>query len=411
MNARTESPSLEGLRVLELTPRFSPALGGVERYVEGLARELTRAGATVEVSTSDVVRDRPFSRGEFPESQGSVPVRRHRAVLAASAPHGTGIVFPGMALDALRSRFDVMHAHSFGRFPLWAGQLARGLRGIPLIVTPHSDPGSATTLARRWSRFVARTAVRGADRTVALSRREAAWLSELGVPPERIRVIPPGIDLGEFERLPRVDRDPRGPIVLFVGRLYSEQKGLVPLVRAMARLPAETRPLLRLVGDDWGGREPALALARSLGLADRVVALGAVTREELLQEYAAADLFVLPSLFDSFPVVLLEAMAAGLPVVATCVGGVPEIVQEGRTGLLVPPGDSLALAEAMRVVLDDPGLRSRWGSEGRQRAARFAWSNVVPGYARLFAEVARRGASVEAVRRTGPFATADRTDS
>lgn len=390
MSEPTNSRPLAGLRVLELTQRFAPALGGVERHVERLAIELTRAGASVEVVTSDLSRDQPLTRGRFPAIDGPVAVRRHRATLLAPLPHGSGVAIPGMVLDALRSSADVVHAHAFGHFPLWVGQLSSALRGTRLIVTPHSDPGSGMPLARVWSRYVARTSVRGADRTVALSRIEAEWLTRLGVRPERIRVIPPGIDVAEFESIPARATNARGPAILFVGRLDAAQKGLATLVRAVAQVPSGLRARLRMVGQDWGGLERTLSLARSLGIADRVDALGAVSRADLLREYARAELLVLPSRFDSFPVVVLEAMAAGLPVVATRVGGVPEVVEEGKSGLLVPPENPAALAEAIGTVLSDRALGVRFGVEGRRRAVRFDWSIVAGEYVRLFTEV-RKG--------------------
>ena len=384
---------LAGLRVLELTQRFAPALGGVERYVERLAKELTSAGARVEVSTSDLARDQPMTRGQFSPGSGPVAVRRHRAYLAAPMPHGSGVVVPGMVLDALRSPVDVVHAHAFGHFPLWVGALSRALRGTPLVVTTHSDPGSGTPLARLWSRYVVRTSVRSADRIVALSRLERDWLAGLGAPRERIHVIPPGIDVGEFAALPARLKPAEEPVILFVGRLSAQQKGLGTLVRAFAKVPRGFRSRLRLVGADWGGLDSTLALARSLGVSERVEALGAVSRERLVEEYASAELLVLPSRFDSFPVVVLEAMAAGLPVVATRVGGVPEAVEEGKSGLLVPPEDPAALAEGIRTVLADPELRVRFGAAGRERAARFDWSVVAAEYVQLFREVSPRAPS------------------
>ena len=398
---------LRGVRILELTQRYPPALGGVERYVKRLVGELRNAGARVGVSTSDLVREQPITRGVFPASIDPDSVRRHRPFLAFPAPHGVGILVPGMLSDALRERVDVIHAHAFGRFPLVAGRLARALRGIPLVVTPHSDPGSGTPLARVWSRSVAQATVRGADRTIALSRLEAEWLAHLGVRSERIRVIPPGIDLPEFTRLPPHRGGPEGPVILFVGRLDPAQKGLAPLLHAMARLPRSLGARLRVVGEDWGGLAAGLTLARQLGILDRTVFLGAIPRADLLGEYASADVFALPSLFDSFPVVVLEAMAAGLPVVATRVGGVPEMVAEGRSGLLVSPGDPAALSDAIRYVLSDPALRARWGAEGRVRAARFDWTALAPELVRLFSEIIDTGGKDRAL--AAPSSLGDRS--
>ena len=380
------SGPLSGLRVLELTQRYPPALGGVERYVERLVGELSRAGATVTVATSDLGKDRPFTRASFGNVAGPAEVRRHRARLVAPTPQGTGVVVPGMLRDALRLPVDVVHAHAFGHFPLWAGRVAQSLRGVPLIVTPHSDRGRGTFVARQWSRYVGWTSVRGADITVALSHVEASWLGSIGVRAERIRVIPAAIDLSEFIGLPVRAPSGKARRVLFVGRLDTAQKGLEELVRAMAMLPRTLNASVTLVGEDWGSLAPTLTLAKSLGIGDRVRALGAVSRAVLLQEFAAADVFVLPSRFDSFPVVVVEAMAAGLPVVATRVGGLPEMIEEGRSGLLVPPGSPSELADALRMVLTDASVRARFSTEGRLRARRFDWSVVGPEYIRLFSE-------------------------
>ncbi len=399
MSVRAGGLTLEGLRILEVTQRYPPALGGVERHVERLVQELGAAGATVEVVTSDLVREEPFSRGSHTITPGGVTVRRHRAVRAWPAPHGVGIVVPGMMGDVLRTRFDVVHAHSFGHFPIFAGRLGQLLRGVPLVVTPHSDPGTGSPSSQLWSRSVVALAVRGADRTVALSQLEATWLVRQGADPHRVRVIPPGIDFHEFHQPPGGARAPGSPTALFVGRLDLDQKGLLPLVRAFALIPPSTGVRLRVVGEDWGGRAATQTLARKLGVADRVTFVGAVSRAELLREYETSDLFVLPSLFDSFPVVVIEAMSAGLPVVATRVGGVPEIVSEGETGSIVPAGDSARLAEAMQRVLSDPLLGSRWGEAGRRRAARFDWSQIMPEYLRLFSDVTGRpGARVSESR-------------
>jgi glycosyltransferase involved in cell wall biosynthesis len=381
-------PTLEGLRILEVTQRYPPALGGVERHVERLTEELTRRGAHVDVVTTDLVRDRPFLRGSFDDDAGPATVRRHHALEAFPAPHGVGIFAPGMLRDLLDAPADVIHAHAFGHFPLWAGRLVRATRRIPLVVTTHSDPGSDTALNHVWSRTVARATLRGADRTVALTRSEASWLASLGVPATRISVIPNGIDLPEFDGLPARPAPEHGPVVLFVGRLDPEQKGLEGLIRAFAEVPPRLRATLRIVGQDWGGLAGSLALANELGVQERVDFRGPVSRATLLREYATAHLFALPSRFDSFPIVLLEAMAAGLPVVATSVGGVPDVVEEGSTALLVPPEDPRALARAITDLLSDPARLDAFGRAGRARVTRFSWPSIGPEFVRMFASVA-----------------------
>lgn len=381
-------PTLAGVAILELTQRYPPAIGGVERHVERLAAGLASAGAHVGVATTDLLRDHPFARGRPASETGPVAVRRHRVIRVLPAPQGLGLAAPGMFADALRARVDVVHAHAFGYFPTWAGRAVRSLRGTSLVITPHSDPGRDSPLSSLYARAVARGSLRKADRIVALTEREAEWLSGLGVPRERIRVIPNGIDLEEFRDLPSRPVGSPTPVVLFVGRLYARQKGLEPLIEAFARVAPARKARLRIVGEDWGGLGPLLDRAQQLGVADRVVATGPLSRADLLLEFASADLFVLPSLFEPFGIVLLEAMASGLPIVATRVGGIPEVAIDRRTALLVPPGDSAELGGAMEAVLADPLLAQNLGAEGRRWVTRFAWSRLLPIYEAMFRELA-----------------------
>jgi len=389
MSGRSSPQELRGTRVLQLTQRYPPAIGGVEYHVARLALALSRAGVNVEVSTTDMVRDRPFERRTFPPDGGPVRVRRHRAVRWLRVPHGLGIAAPGMLSDALRARATVVHAHAFGYFPTWAARFARSLKSNPLIVTPHSNEGSATSLSRLYARATARVTLQGADRVIALTPGEATRLARWGVPPERIRVIPNGLDLAEFRGVARrrpgaPDRD---PVILYVGRIYPEQKGLDTLLEAFGAVARGNQSQLRLVGEDWGGLETVMRLAHRAGVENRVHAPGILSRADLLAEYADADLVVLPSHFDSFPFVLLEAMASGLPVVATRVGGIAEVAIDGTTAVLVPPSDPPALADALGRVLADPTLAARLGAAGRQRAESYSWDRVIPQYFSVLAEV------------------------
>lgn len=387
MTVSTPYPDLHGVRVLQLTQRFPPAIGGVERHVGRLASELRRSGARVEVATTDLVRDRPFERRPGSAGDEGYPVRRHRAVRWIGIPHGLGIAAPGMLVDAWRSRPDVVHAHAFGYFPTWVGRLIRATHRIPLVITPHSNEGTGTAASRLYASATAWATLRGADRVIALTRGEAQRLTRWGIEPGRVRVLPNGIDLDEFPARVPVPAATQSPIVLYVGRLYPEQKGLDTLIPAFAELSRSRPAELRLVGEDWGGVELVRRLAKDHRVAERVRILGVLSRADVLKEYASATVFVLPSHFDSSPFVLLEAMASGLPIVATRVGGVPDVVVEGSTALLVPPGDPSALADALERVLSDPSLAARFGTAGRHRAEEFSWPRILPQYLQLIGEV------------------------
>jgi glycosyltransferase involved in cell wall biosynthesis len=180
--------------------------------------------------------------------------------------------------------------------------------------------------------------------------------------------------------------------VLFVGRL-AERKGVRYLIDAVAALPRELQPHLTIIGD--GPERPALdAQTRALHAEDRVTFLGWVTPEQLDAAYAAASVFVLPAVVDArgdtegLGMVLLEAMTYTVPVISTPLGGVTDIVQDDRTGLLVPPNDAAALAAAIVRLATDPATAERLGSAGRDYAlSHFSWPAVLAQWRALYAGV------------------------
>jgi len=371
---------------VQLTQRFPPAIGGVESHVYHLAMELVRAHVATEVFTTDLQRDTPFTRLDGDSVPFPFPVRRFHATRFANVPHGLGILAPSMASAILRARPDVVHAHAYGYFPSFVGGFAQLMRGTPLVVTPHSDPGTPTLSKRLFDWAIPPLTIRRAHRVIAVTNVEAQHLRGLGVHPGRIRVIPNGVDLSEFSGLRR-QRQPRDEAeLLFVGRVYPRQKGLDYLVKALAQLPPQRRVRLVVVGEDWGGVADLRSLARTLGIEDRILFKGLLARDEVLRAYASADVFVLPSLFEPFGIVLLEAMAAGLPVVASRVGGIVDVVEDGKTGLLVPPRNPQAIADAIERLLSNPTLRQRMGAEARMRAPAYSWEELVPRILEVYRE-------------------------
>lgn len=374
------------MRILEVTQRYPPAIGGVEAHVQHVAHGLAGRGFDVAVATTDLARDRPFARLPATRETEPFPVHRARAYRFMEARHGLGIVAPGMFGEIARSRADVVHAHAFGYPPTWMAALLRRVGRRPLVVTPHSDEGTRTGLSELWARSIARATLRPADRVIALTELSARHLGSLGVDPAKIRVIPNGIDLAEFAG-PRAP-EAADPVVLFVGRLYPEQKGLRPLVEALAQLPGDVRWTLRVVGEDWGGAAVVREVGARHGLSERIQLVGAVPRAELLEEYRRATVFVCPSLFEPFGIVLLEAMAAGVPIIASRTGGIPEVLEDGRDGFLAPPGDVPALAQALTTLLRDADRRQELVKRGRERVQAYDWERLYPTIEAVFREVA-----------------------
>ena len=374
------------MRVVQLTQRFLPALGGVESHVYHLAMGLTVAGISTEVFTTDLQKDTPFRR----LNDGSIPlpfrVHRFRAMKFAEVPNGLGIVSPSMAFAALDQDPDVIHAHAYGSFPTFAGAFAGVLGHVPLVVTTHSDAGGNSLSKRLFDRAVPSLTIRRAQRVIALTRGESTYLQRLGVAPEKVRVIPNGVDLTEFTNLPARQPNGQRTNLLFVGRCYPRQKGLEFLLRAIAILRSNLDLGLTVVGEDWGGIAPLQSLSRSLGIEKQVTFTGALPRADVIKHYASADIFVLPSLFEPFGIVLLEAMAAGLPIVASGVGGIVDVVETGRTGLLVPPANPQALAGAIERLASDNTLCRNLSERGRVTAAQHSWQLVIPRILAVYRE-------------------------
>jgi len=376
---------------VQLTQRFAPAVGGVESHVYHLAMELAKANVSIEVFTTDLQRDTPFTRLNGGLVPFPFPVRRFRATRFANVPHGLGIVSPSMASAILRARPDVIHAHAYGYFPTFVGGFAQLMRGTPLVVTPHSDAGSPTLSKRLFDWAIPAFTIRRAHRVIAVTKVEAHHLRGLGVHPDRIRVIPNGVDLSEFSGLRRKRQHRDEAELLFVGRVYPRQKGIEHIVKALALLHPRRRVRLIVIGEDWGGVERLRSLARSLGVEDRIVFRGLLSRDEVVRAYASAEVFVLPSLFEPFGIVLLEAMAAGLPIVASKVGGIVDVVEDGKTGLLVPPRNPEALADALERLLSNPTMLDEMGDEGRMRAPAYSWDQLSPRILDVYREAIAEG--------------------
>ena len=231
---------------------------------------------------------------------------------------------------------------------------------------------------RGWTRFamglaarLERANVRRADVVLTTSAYAATRIvEEYGVERSRIAVVPEPIALARWKTaLDAAPRAPRGgeAVVLCVAHLYP-RKNVAALVRAMTMLEAPVR--LRIVGT--GPETPKLeALVRELGLGNRAAILGHVPFASLVAEYRNADVFCSPSLQEGFGIVFLEAMAAGLPIVACRAAAVPEVVPDGECGLLVPPHEIRALASALDRLASDASERTRLGEAGRRRVARY----------------------------------------
>jgi glycosyltransferase involved in cell wall biosynthesis len=258
--------------------------------------------------------------------------------------------------------------------------------GVPSVGTVH-DLAQLQVEDKydRWRMFYARSLLpafmRRLTRVISVSEATGRDLvNRAGVAAESIRLVPNGFDQNRFQSTDRAAAAKRvasrwnvvDPYLLYVARIEHPGKNHVGLLEAYARLRATgLRHKLVLAGSPWSGADVVEATARELGIADDVVFTGFVPNEALGDLYAAADVFVFPSLFEGFGIPLLEAMMAGVPVCASDRASIPEVV--GDAGLLFDPDDSSSIETCIRRLLEDPQLRQRMIRAGRQRARAFTW--------------------------------------
>lgn len=347
------------MKIAIACPYAWDAPGGVQVHIRQLAHRLERRGHRVIVLAP---------AGEAPAAPNVVAVGRpvrlpYNGSVAPIAPHAARSV--RRALEEFQP--DVVHAHE--PFVPSVAMHATRWAGAPVVATFHAYAdrsillqASARLLRRVWRRIDVRIAVSEAARE-HVSR---AFQGD-------VRVIPNGVEVEHFAGAEPIEL-PQGRRVLFVNRL-DRRKGFVVMIDAF-RLVAETHPdaLLVVAGD---GRERSAVRRLPRAVRDRVVLLGNVPHDLLPPYHAACEVFCAPATGqESFGIVLVEAMAAGLPIVATDIPGYREVVRGGEDGLLVPPEDPGAVAAALRRLLDDPELSARLARSARSRADAYSWDAV-----------------------------------
>jgi glycosyltransferase involved in cell wall biosynthesis len=282
---------------------------------------------------------------------------------------------------------DVLHTHGY-KADIY-GYAAAWRKQVALVATCHNWP--SRLLSMRAYAALDRLALRGFDRVATASGPVMETLQRWHVPGHKLKSIPNGVDMQPFrESVPSLRNElssGSGRVVGFVGRLVPEKGGALLLTAAQAVLKAFPNTKFVFAGEGPARVEWEQSAAR-LGIASKVIFIG--SRNDMPAVYASLDIVVLPSFNEAMPMCLLEALAAGKPVVATAVGAVPKVVVPGVTGLLCEPGDSDALSLAILRLLRDPELGRRLGNHGRAHVARhFAAEVVGRSYIGLYREALR----------------------
>ncbi len=373
------------MNIIQGCVRYPPAPGGAETVVKAYSEGLLAKGHKVEVITTDLYTETPFVKKKMPSKVGGVPVSRHSAFTVSGEAHY--VLAPGMVKSFLSKEADIIHTHSYGYFQNHAGWIREKLQSTPWVITPHFHPSwsmwggsKRRTLRDFYDSKIGKSTMEAADLITCVSKHERDMLiSEIGIEHDNIKIIYNGINWEDWKDVP----DPTlfkkkysrisDKFVLFAGRLATN-KGISDLIAAMSKIDSKNVDLV-LMGADMGLGDDLEKEAKSRNV--NMHRLGHVDDEIYRSALSAATLMVLPSEYEAFGIVLLEAAAAKTPVIGTRVGGIPEAMSDGQNGFLVEFNDSLKLSEKISYLLEDEKLCSEMGSKGREFSSGFSWASIV----------------------------------
>ncbi len=384
------------MKIIQVTQRFFPAIGGVETHVYNIAKKLVEKGHEVTVYTSDLLRDNPQIRlCNVKDKVNGIRIRRFKAFKLLPKIEAS-TVMPSMITALSKEKADIIHAHGYRYFPAYLTALARHITGIPIVLTTHSSPETRMPIiSALYNHTVGKFVLKTTDQIISLTKMGAEYLTSIGAKSEKISVIPNGIDSNLFSRGTdgysfREKYGITGKIILFVGRL-SKVKGLNYLIDAMPEILNEMPDaILLIVGPDFGLQMGLRRRVKQLFIEKKVLFTGYLPDDELVGSYAASDLFVFPSLAESFGIVLLEAMAMGKPVIATNVGVAHDLIRNGVNGFLVEPRRPDQIAKTVISLLKNGNLAIKMGNVNRKIASEYSWDNITQTICEVYRELCGR---------------------
>lgn len=378
--------------------------GGMNVYVAELTRHLGMLGIHVDIFTRSQDDHMPHVMHNLGYGNRVVHI-----------PAGPEVPLPKSELPVYISRFvsgiehfaadkgityDLIHSHYW-----MSGIAAESLKkdwDVPVLQMFHTLGKMKNRVAQSPDEMEGEYRIEGemqvmamADRIIAATQAEEAQLEFLyGVKPNKITVIPPGVNISRFYPIPEdeakeaIGVPKEDGVLLFVGRIEA-LKGIDVLLHALALMKQQgvfaTHPhYLAIIGGDPDGSNQSLTtemarikeLCKELGIGDLVVFLGKRDQETLPYYYSAAEVLIMPSHYESFGLVALEAMACGTPVVASQIGGLGFLVQDGVTGYVVPDGDPLLLSQKLTQLIQNPDLLNRLGNQAAEYALNYRWENI-----------------------------------
>jgi len=364
------------MRILQVIPTFSAYFGGPVAVVRLISKELAKKHDVIVYTTSALDKRRDFKHSQF-----KIEVDGYQVIYFPRVIKFIGFnISPTMAIALKKtiSEFDIIHLHSWRQFQdLVVNYYAKKFK-VPYVLQTH---GSLPRIMAKkkmkliYDVFFGYRVLRDAYRVIAVNKLEAEQYKTMGVPEKKIAIIPNTIDLSEYTNLPpkglfkrkfKIPEDKK--VILYLGRLH-RIKGLDFLVKAYAYLTRKISykdAVLVLVGPDDGYLNELKDLVQVLGISNSVLFTGPLYGRDKLEAYVDSDVYVLPSRYEIWGITVLEAYACGKPVIASNVGGLRSLIINGKTGLLIEPGNIFQLAKMIKFLLEDQKRAEDMGLNGKQ---------------------------------------------
>jgi len=370
------------MKIAHVAPFFCPEIGGMESAVLSQCRGLVKMGNEVHVYTCNRFRNGKKIRKKK-DIVENIFIHYVNSILHIEKAH----LFPSLFRELIKEDFEIIHTHAIHHPHNDIAAFAGKLKRKKIVFTSHSSffpknvvPSYQFYLFYVYDALARFSIFRTADRIIALTPYDKKELIKRDVKSKKIRIIPNGVEDKYFDfhdgNYFKEKYDLDGKIILNVGRL-NKIKRLDILVKALPLVIKENPSLkLVLVGQDEGYYNYLKELSEQFGVKQNVIWLGTLSEDDKLAAYSACDIFCLPSDTEPFGIVLLEAQAMGKPAIATMAGGVPYVVKNGETGLLVPPRDYIGFAHAINSLLSDNHRRKKMGHSAKKWASNFKWEFI-----------------------------------
>ena len=365
------------MKILQVIPFFTPARGGSVIASYNLSKHLAERGHEVTIFTTDFELDE-----EYAKSLDGVRVVTFHCI----ANIGLMLISPGMKklLKKEINNFDAIHMHNFRSYQNVVAHHYAKKYNIPYVLQARGSVlpfFQKQRLKKIFDIFFGYKILRDASKIIALTMTEAEQYKKMGVDEDKIEIVPNGIDLSEYENLPERGEFRRKylikddeKIILYLGRIH-KIKGINLLVNAFADLVKELDDVrLAIVGPDDGFLSTLKKQIEKLKIGDRILFTGPLYERDKLKAYVDADVYVLPSVYETFPNTVLEACACGTPVIVTDRCGIADFVE--KVGYVVEY-DKDQLRNAIFKILADEGLRKRFSEDGKKLVGEFSWDKVV----------------------------------